>query len=146
MHNSLKNTLPSPAIKGWSSVYNTNRWPLAVHIYHIMIIVTSGFSRNIFLLSFSEAALRKFSSKRGVTLKHGVTKWGTPLVYLLMYPYILMSYFIYSVVKAMEPGSSSVKKLDRGKTSFLRYWHLKFTPKKPNSYIIISVSELSGAM
>ena len=38
--------------------------------------------------------------------------WGTPLVYLLMYPYIVvfrqvsetLSYFIYSVVKAMEPG------------------------------------------
>ena len=55
---------------------------------------------------------------------------------------ILMSYFIYSVVKAMEPGWSFVKKLDRGRASFLRYWHLKFTPEKPNSYITISVSKL----
>ena len=55
---------------------------------------------------------------------------------------ILMSYFLYSVVKPMEPGWSFVKKLDRGKASFSRYWHLKFTPEKPNSYITISVSKL----
>ena len=55
---------------------------------------------------------------------------------------ILMSYFIYSVVKAMEPGWSFVKKLDRGRVSFSLYWHLKFTPEKPNSYITISVSKL----
>ena len=55
---------------------------------------------------------------------------------------ILMSYFSYSVMKAMEPGWSFVKKLDRGRASFLRYWHLKFTPEKPNSYITISVSKL----
>ena len=55
---------------------------------------------------------------------------------------ILMSYFIYSVVKAMEPGWSFVKKLDRGKASFSRYWHLTFNPEKPNSYIRIFVSKL----
>ena len=55
---------------------------------------------------------------------------------------ILMSYFIYSVVKAMEPEWSFVKKTDRGRASFLRYWHLKFTPEKPNPYITISVSKL----
>ena len=55
---------------------------------------------------------------------------------------ILMSYFIYSVVKAMEPEWSFVKKTDRGRASFLRYWHLKFTAEKPNSYITISVSKL----
>ena len=53
-----------------------------------------------------------------------------------------MSYFIYSVVKVMESKWSFVKKLDRGRASFSRYWHLKFTPEKPNSYITISVSKL----
>ena len=55
---------------------------------------------------------------------------------------ILMSYFIYSVVKVMEPGWSFIKKIDRGRASFLRYWQLKFTAEKPNSYITISVSKL----
>ena len=55
---------------------------------------------------------------------------------------ILMSYLIYSVAKVMEPEWSFVKKLDRGKASFLRYWHLKFTPEQPNSYIMISMSKL----
>ena len=53
---------------------------------------------------------------------------------------ILISYFIYSDVKDMEPGWSFAKKLDMGKASFSRYWHLKFTPEKPNSYITTSVS------
>ena len=55
---------------------------------------------------------------------------------------ILMSDFIYSVVQAMEPGWSFVNNLDRGRASFSRYWHLKFTPEKPNFSITISVSKL----
>ena len=54
---------------------------------------------------------------------------------------ILISYFTYSVVKAMEPGWSFVEKRDKGEASFSRYWHLKSTPEKPNSYITISVSK-----
>ena len=54
----------------------------------------------------------------------------------------LMSYFIYPVVKAMEAGWSFVKKLDKERPWFLRYWHLKFTPEKLNSSITISVSKL----
>ena len=57
---------------------------------------------------------------------------------------IFMSYFIYSVLKAMEPGWSFAKKLDGGRASFLHYWHLKFTPQKPNSYITISVSKIQA--
>ena len=26
----------------------------------------------------------------GITLKHGLPQWGTPLVYLLVYPYIVV--------------------------------------------------------
>ena len=40
-----------------------NLWPLTAHICHVMIIVTGGFSRNLFLL-FSEAAVCKCSSKQ----------------------------------------------------------------------------------
>ena len=54
---------------------------------------------------------------------------------------ILISYFIYSVAKAMEPGWSFVKKLDRGKALFSPSWHLNFTREKANSYITISVSK-----
>ena len=91
-------------------------------------------------------------SYRRVTLKHTVPSMGYPIGVLIGVPLycsiwtsfwnILISYFIYSVVKAMEPGSSFVKKLDRAKASFLRYWHFMFTPEKPNSYITISVSKL----
>ena len=38
-------------------------WLLASHIYHVMIIVTSSFSKKSFLL-FSEAAVRRCSSKQ----------------------------------------------------------------------------------
>ena len=41
----------------------TNLLPLAAHIYHVMIIVTSGFSRKSFLL-FSEAAVGRCFSKQ----------------------------------------------------------------------------------
>ena len=57
---------------------------------------------------------------------------------------ILMSYFIYSVVKVMEPGWSFVQKLDRERASFSRYWHLKFNPEKPNSWIAICVAKLQA--
>ena len=57
---------------------------------------------------------------------------------------ILISYFIYSLVKVMEPGWSFVKKLDTGRASFSCYWHLKFTPEKPNSYVTIFVSKLQA--
>ena len=57
---------------------------------------------------------------------------------------ILISYFIYSLVKVMEPGWSFVKKLDTGRASFSRYWHLKFTPEKTNSYVTIFVSKLQA--
>ena len=96
-----------------------------------------------------------------VTLKHGVPPMGYPIgVPLYLHKYletcpntiyrsiwtsfwnILISYFIYSVVKAIEPEWSFIKKLDMGKDSFSCYWHLKFTPEKPNSYIAISVSKL----
>ena len=82
--------------------------------------------------------------------------WGTTMGYPIGVPIgvplysgiwtsfwnILISYFIYSVAKAMEPGWSFVKKLDWGKALFSPSWHLKFTPGKPNSYITISVSKL----
>ena len=45
-------------------------------------------------------------------------------------------------MKAIEPGWSFVKKLDSGRASFLCYWHLKFTPEKPNSYIMVSVADV----
>ena len=41
----------------------TNLLPLAAYIYHVMIIVTSGFSRKSFLL-FSEAAVGRCFSKQ----------------------------------------------------------------------------------
>ena len=55
---------------------------------------------------------------------------------------IFMSYFVYSVVKAMDLGWSFDKKLDRERASFSLYWHLRFTPEKPNFFITISVSKL----
>ena len=57
-----------------------------------------------------------------VTLKRGVPI-GLPLYCSICTSFwnILMSYFIYSVVKAS--------------------WHLKFTPEKPNPYILTSVSK-----
>ena len=83
-------------------------------------------------------------------------KWGTPIGYPIGVPIgvplycsiwrsfwnILMSYFIYSSVKAIKPGWSFVKKLDRGTDLCSCYWHLKLTPEKLNSYITISVSKL----
>ena len=81
-----------------------------------------------------------------ITADFGYFKtWGTPMEYPIGVPTgvhlccsiwtsfwnVLISYFIYSVVKAMEPGWSFVKKLDRGRASFLRYWHLNFTPPPP---------------
>ena len=39
-------------------------WPLTAHIYHVMIIVTGGFSKKSFLLLFSEGAVRSCSSKQ----------------------------------------------------------------------------------
>ena len=88
-----------------------------------------------------------------VTLKYEVPKWGrypigvptgVPLYCSIWSSFwnIIMSYFIYSVMKAMQPGWNFVKRLDRGKASFSCYWHLTFTPQKPNSYITISVSKL----
>ena len=82
--------------------------------------------------------------------------WGTPMSYDIGVPIgvplhcsiwtsfwnILMSYFVYSALKEMEPGWSFIKKFDRPRASLSRYWHLKFTPEKPNSYITISVSKL----
>ena len=70
------------------------------------------------------------------------------MLYLLVYTYIvgfrqvswkiLISYFIYWVVKAREPVWCFVKKFDWGRASFLCYWHLKLTPEKTNYYISIS--------
>ena len=41
-----------------------NLWPLAAYVNHVMIIVTGGLSKNTFLLLFSEAAVRIYSSKQ----------------------------------------------------------------------------------
>ena len=38
-------------------------WSLTAHIYHVMVIVTGGFSKK-FLYFFSEAAVRRYYSKR----------------------------------------------------------------------------------
>ena len=91
-------------------------------------------------------------SYRRVTLKHAVPSMGYPIGVLIGVPLhcsiwtsfwnILMSRFIYSSVKAMKPGWSFVKKLDRGTDLYSCYWHLKLTPEKLNSYITISVSKL----
>ena len=55
---------------------------------------------------------------------------------------ILISYFIYLVVKTMKAGWSFFQRLDSCKASFLPCWHLKFTPEKPNSYITIILPKL----
>ena len=39
-----------------------NLWPLTAHIYHVMIMVTGGFSKKSLL--FSEADVRRCSSKQ----------------------------------------------------------------------------------
>ena len=78
-----------------------------------------------------------------LTLKHGVPHWCSYWCIASIWTSfwnILMSYFIYLVVKAMEPEWSFVKKLDRGRAWFSCYRHWKFTPEKPNSYIAMSVS------
>ena len=42
----------------------TNLWPLTAYIHHVIIIVTGGFSKKtFFLILFSEAAVRRYSSK-----------------------------------------------------------------------------------
>ena len=81
-----------------------------------------------------------------VTLKHGYpigVPIGAPLYCSVWISFwnILISYFIYSVAKAMEPGWSFVKKLDRDKALFSPSWHLNFTPEKANFYITISMSK-----
>ena len=71
------------------------------------------------------------------------TYWGT---LILQYLDKFLKHFniIFHLLscEGMEQGWSFVKKIDRGRASFSRYWHLKFTPEKPNSYITISVSKL----
>ena len=39
-------------------------WPLTAYIYHVMIIVTGGFSKKTFFIIFCEAAVRRYSSKQ----------------------------------------------------------------------------------
>ena len=77
-----------------------------------------------------------------VGVSHWCTYWCT---HILSYLDKFLKHFnvisIYSVVKVMKSGWSFAKKLDRVKASFSRYWHLKFNPEKPNSYITISASK-----
>ena len=51
-------------IRAGQQSITANTWPLTTHIYHVMIMVTGGFSKKSFLLIFSEAALRRCSSKQ----------------------------------------------------------------------------------
>ena len=37
-----------------------NLWPLTAHICHVMIIVTGGFSRNLFLIIFRSSCMQMF--------------------------------------------------------------------------------------
>ena len=81
-----------------------------------------------------------------VTLKHGYpigVPIGAPLYCSVWISFwnILISYFIYSVAKAMEPGWSFVKKLDWGKALFSPFDTWISPPEKANSYISISLSK-----
>ena len=57
-------TRPALQIRAGHGSITASLWLLTAHIYHVMIIVTGGFTRNLFLLSFGEAAVRSYSSKQ----------------------------------------------------------------------------------
>ena len=58
--------LPPAALQIRASHWSitANLWPLTARIYYVMIILTGGFCNKSFLILFSEAAIRRCSSKQ----------------------------------------------------------------------------------
>ena len=55
---------PALQIRASQQSITASLWPLTAHSYHVMIIVTMVFPRNLFLLLFAEVAVHSCSSKQ----------------------------------------------------------------------------------
>ena len=87
-----------------------------------------------------------------VTLKHGVPLMGYPIGVPIGVPlycniwksfWNILNFNIIFHLLCCEGHRARMKfRQETGEASFSCYWHLKFTPEKPNSYITTSVSKL----